>query len=168
MSASTVQDGERQKRSVFRCLRIAFSAGCGVLCLMLIALWVRSYWWTDTLIGPFPVGYDFNLASIQGQFGLAVSPHGMIDRMQLLSEVYEPPTKGRLFAHPASNPDFGFSFGTQSLGFIVVAPAWFMMLICGIIAIAPWLPWRFSLRTVLIATTVIAVGLGLIVWTARN
>ena len=35
----------------------------------------------------------------------------------------------------------------------------------------PWLPWmpgRFSLRTLLIATTLVAVVLGLIVWLRRT
>src|SRR5688572_586498 len=32
-----------------RKLRIAFSAVCGVLCLMLIVLWVRSYSWFDSM-----------------------------------------------------------------------------------------------------------------------
>ncbi len=30
-----------------RLLRIAFSAVCGIVCLLLIALSVRSYWWFD-------------------------------------------------------------------------------------------------------------------------
>src|SRR5918995_3829478 len=28
-------------------LRIAWSVGWGLLCLLLIVLWVRSYWWND-------------------------------------------------------------------------------------------------------------------------
>jgi len=32
------------------------------------------------------------------------------------------------------------------------------------IGIGPWLRWRFSLRTLLITTTLVAVVLGLIVW----
>jgi hypothetical protein len=35
---------------------------------------------------------------------------------------------------------------------------------------APWLRqlgWRFSLRTLLIATTLVAIGLGLIVWATK-
>jgi hypothetical protein len=31
-------------------------------------------------------------------------------------------------------------------------------------AIAPWLRWRFKLRALLIATTLVAVVLGLFVW----
>jgi hypothetical protein len=33
----------------YRKLRIAWSVGCGIVCLLLIALWVRSYWWSDEL-----------------------------------------------------------------------------------------------------------------------
>jgi hypothetical protein len=36
----------------YRKLRIAWSVGWGVLCLLLVALWVRSYWWRDTYSGP--------------------------------------------------------------------------------------------------------------------
>src|SRR5688500_7945556 len=32
-----------------RKLRIVFSVVCGIPCALLIALWGRSYWWTDQL-----------------------------------------------------------------------------------------------------------------------
>jgi hypothetical protein len=35
------------------------------------------------------------------------------------------------------------------------------------LAIAPWLSSRFSLRTLLIATTLVAVALGLVVWAIK-
>src|SRR5262245_49963380 len=34
----------------FRKLRIAWSVFWGVACLLLIVLWVRSYWWNDLLL----------------------------------------------------------------------------------------------------------------------
>ena len=43
---------------------------------------------------------------------------------------------------------------------------WFPILICLGIAAAPWvnrIGWRFSLRTLLIATTLVAIVLGLVV-----
>src|SRR3954447_21045285 len=49
-------------------------------------------------------------------------------------------------------------------------PYWFPLLISIAFAAAPWLrelKLRFSLRTLLVATTLIAVVLGLIVWAAR-
>src|SRR3954451_11071314 len=36
----------------FRKLRIAWSAACGIACVLLIVLWVRSYWCCYTVIVP--------------------------------------------------------------------------------------------------------------------
>ena len=33
----------------YRKLRIAFSVTCGIACVLLVVLWVRSYWWVDLL-----------------------------------------------------------------------------------------------------------------------
>ena len=41
---------------------------------------------------------------------------------------------------------------------------WLPALLFAAVAAIPWLRWRFSLRTLLIATTLVAVVLGLIVW----
>jgi hypothetical protein len=46
-------------------------------------------------------------------------------------------------------------------------PHWIVVIVSGAVAIMPWLRWRFSLRTLLIATTVVAVVLGLIVYVSR-
>jgi hypothetical protein len=45
-------------------------------------------------------------------------------------------------------------------------PDWVVAGLCVAISFVPWLPWprQFSLRALLIATTFIAVALGLVVW----
>ena len=48
-----------------------------------------------------------------------------------------------------------------SLGWPVAAAAM-------ILAVLPWIPRRFSLRALLILMTLVAVGLGLCAWMARN
>jgi hypothetical protein len=58
---------------------------------------------------------------------------------------------------------FYVSQGRLGFGF----PHWFLALTTGAIATIPWKPWKFSLRTLLIATTLVAVVLGLIVWHSR-
>src|SRR5262245_46484708 len=35
------------RQRLFRTLRIAWSVAFGILCLLLIVLWVRSYWWLN-------------------------------------------------------------------------------------------------------------------------
>jgi hypothetical protein len=60
-------------------------------------------------------------------------------------------------------------------GSTLVPPSrWIVPMLIGfpLIAAIPWIPWirwscRFSLRTLLIAMTLVAVALGLIMWTAR-
>ena len=47
-------------------------------------------------------------------------------------------------------------------------PHWLPVFVTATIAALSWLPWRFSLRTLLIVTTLVAVVLGLIVYAVRN
>ena len=44
---------------------------------------------------------------------------------------------------------------------------WQPILPAAVLMVVPWLPYRFSLRTLLIATTLIAVLLGLIMWAKK-
>jgi hypothetical protein len=50
----------------------------------------------------------------------------------------------------------------------VYVPHCFAAFLVAMFAALPWLRWRFSLRTLLIATTLIAVVLGLVVYAASN
>ena len=47
-------------------------------------------------------------------------------------------------------------------------PHWFVGIGMIGVAAAPWFRWRFTLRTLLIATTLVAVALGLIVYVVRQ
>jgi hypothetical protein len=59
-----------------------------------------------------------------------------------------------------------FNFGRLRGGFYV--PHWTLALIACLLAAASWLPGRFSLRTLLIATTLVAISLGLVAWALRK
>ena len=50
---------------------------------------------------------------------------------------------------------------------VIRVPYWFLLVGSSLMAAVPWLPWRFTLRTLLIATTLVAVVLGLIVYATR-
>ena len=59
--------------------------------------------------------------------------------------------------------------GTVLLG---ITPTWFALAVFGAICVAPWtiatrFSWRFSLRTLLIAITLLGVGLGTIIVLSR-
>ena len=77
--------------------------------------------------------------------------------------------------HPADSPG-GFGEGYEIMWdglkySIVVVPAFFIFVISGlcwfVAAITDYGSWRFSLRTLLIATTLVAILLGLIAWAAK-
>src|SRR6478752_6350469 len=55
---------------LFRGLRIAWSVGFGILCLLLVSLWVRSYTTVDQLHLPFGGSECFTVASKKGALAL--------------------------------------------------------------------------------------------------
>lgn len=66
-------------------------------------------------------------------------------------------------------PWFDWSFQTTSSE--ISAPSWLLVILMASIATIPWirhLTWQFSLHTLLIATTLVAVVLGLAVYVARK
>jgi hypothetical protein len=148
---------------LLRYLRIAFSAICGILCLLMIAWWVRSYWWADdAFLKLTPSEYVqvhdgdgrmciwFEHKPIKGWFDLSSDPiavHTLPDadnRVPWL-DVHSWPTFTRVYtAH------------------------WFLTVIAGAFAVLPWCPRRFSLRGLLIAMTIMAVISGAIVWMDKN
>ncbi len=63
----------------------------------------------------------------------------------------------------------GFRVGDGVLRSEIVVPHWFLVLLSAAFAAAPWIRWsnRFSLRALLIGTTIVAVLLGAIVYAIR-
>jgi hypothetical protein len=150
----------------YRKLRIAFSAVCGVLFLLLIALWVRSYWRYDFVYVNNPEPWDIELTSIDGVFG--ASNYVSIQRWDWLS--LDAPE-----LIPPGSDEFSdqlrvwnFSWYEMGGAQFVTVPYWFVVVSTIAVGSLPWLCLRFSLRTLLIATMVIAVVLGLAIYAARN
>jgi hypothetical protein len=146
----------------FRKLRIAWSVGWGILAVLLTVLWVRSYWRVDFM----RLGEDRVCMSIDGS-------------VHTLCVIFGPSFGGTLFSR---DHVFRFNLGTPKYSLLgvgydpfeygtwAVVPHWFLVLLfatIGTYAFTPWLHWHFSLRTLLIATTLLAVVLGVAVWTAR-
>ena len=141
-------------RTLFYC-RIALSAVCGIACLLLIGLCVRSYWRLDSvrisgksvtsINGRLLTNEVFNLDRTANTHGLRVSTYRTGE----------------------------FSFWTAPIGLLVPVGLgrshyyFFYVLVFAVIGTVSWaplLPKRFSLRTLLVAMTLVALILGLIVW----
>src|SRR3954451_974802 len=146
----------------FRKLRIAWSVGCGVAAVLLIVLWVRSYWIGDSLRLPASE-IRISIFSVKGTLSTSVyrrpirPPQDWEWRSQRVSHMMPVIVPGRSWSYRSDGP-----------GTYLIFPHRFMVLITVVLAAAPWLPWQFSLRTLLIATTLTAVVLGMAVWATRK
>jgi hypothetical protein len=142
----------------FRKLRIAFSIACIVPCVLLVELWVRSYWWSDSAYGYLSSARQFELNSELGSFTVGVWD---CDRHLV------PTVSSYLMTEPSEAAPFGFRMDEspgEGFGYGFYSPYWLAVLLGSGVAAAPWIKWRFSLRTLVLATTLVAVVLGLIVW----
>jgi hypothetical protein len=146
---------------MFRCLLNIASIVCLVLCVALTGMWVRSYWLVDNILissgsrsffivsGWGKAVYELTDASGQSRFDCT-----WISRPQ-------PPN------HPRPSLlsfYFQWHFPAQ-----VGLPYWFVVTVCGLLAMLcrPRWPWRFTLRTLFIAVTFLAVVMGMIAWLDR-
>ena len=161
MPAATTQESQQQKRPMLRYLRIAFSVACGILCLLLIALLVRSYHTRDSLWWPGRA-HAVQINSLSGHIVLFVesrpSPAQFVP-----FKIAHNAIAGR-FKSLFNNNVLGFYFERHPGGLRLDMPHWFFVLTGLLISAIPWFveKWRFSLRMLLIAMTLIAVLLGII------
>jgi hypothetical protein len=151
----------------YRKLRIAWSVGWGVLCLLLIALWVRSYWCRDAILHRTLGSNLFVLSSMRGKlvtYGVASStatPSWELRSGKIIS--------GKYFWADETQYQGVLGFAAKNvLGIqFLSAPHWFFALSTATIAAGSLLlRRRFSLRTLLIGMTVVAMPVAMIAWAA--
>jgi hypothetical protein len=144
----------------YRKLRIAWSAVCGVLCLLLVALWVRSTWYSEECWFPLPNNHGLGFGSSRHCLHIAIQDRTVNPSTYIVG--YACTDQKALLPAENWHTFLGFRAARDADIFTISIPYWFLLLI---FAALPWLPFkRFSLRTLLIATTLVAVVLGLIVW----
>jgi hypothetical protein len=147
-------------RKALRYVRITWTVCCGIACVLLLALWVRSNYRVEQIFVPITRSTYFSAGSMPNAFGFEISNKSPTDTWAWLSMT----AHGWLaIRDPTASPWSGSGFFRISTASIVM-PYWFGALSLAAIATLPWLRWRFTLRTLLIATTLVAVVLGLIVW----
>src|SRR3954454_25406500 len=163
----------------FRKLRIAWSATCLVACGLLIVLWVRSYWRYDWSGGIIVAPTNGKLYGTSGC--LFESANGVV-AVVYVGNVWQSlsylSSLGSSSAEPnlrvikdddAESAYWGFRGKVSPNGvFRGSAPIWFFVVASDTFAALPWFRWRFALRTLLIATTLVAVALGLAVYVGKK
>jgi hypothetical protein len=143
-------------RRFLRYLRIAFSVTCGIACVLMIGLWVRSYWWMDQFGGPLSPTRILLVGSIEGGLLVQCPFHDWGYNWNVKSNSLK--SGGR------SSFRFGNEFRRIPDGFCL--PHWSLVVLYATLTAVPWIR-RFSLRTLLIATTLVALVLGRIVYVVR-
>jgi hypothetical protein len=147
----------------YRKLRIAWSVGCGILCLLLIALWVRSYWKYDFLDRFNTSRMLTSLESSSGRLRFGLTDYKTVPAFTVKPHAWSLRGYGPERVH-----ENVFSYESNSLQTTVGFPHWLPVLIAALLSVTPWLHWRFSLRTLLIGMTVVAILLGLTLWASRG
>jgi hypothetical protein len=152
-----------ENRMRFRKLRIAFSAACAISCLLMIVFWVRSWdiqdstknWYGDEWKYEIPGQRIFKVLANRGAVRLSTARFIGYWTISV-------PEEDTLV--------LGFGIRNDPPSLCVRIPCWFLVALPAGLAAVPWFRWsnRFSLRTLLIATTLLAVSLGLAVYATRQ
>jgi hypothetical protein len=152
----------------FRKLRIAWSVLSASACVLLMVLWVRSYWYCDTIEGSGPSPAMFDFATVNGNaVFLGVPDFQSVFSVSTWSVVSESIVGVQVEFPAIWLPRYTCLPNMMSE---LQVPCWMVVLLIGGLCIAPWIrrSTRFSLRTLLIATTLVAMVLGLIVYAASK
>lgn len=154
---------DRGRPMKFRSLRIAASFAGATTCVLLAAWWVRSYSRLEVLEGR--VGLDaIQMSSVSGRIAI-----GHVDRSAILGKTYVNEVAGNA-AEWRKGGRFGFAILDDGLVTALIVPYWLPAFLSAAVAVLPWTSqkWHFSVRTLLIAITLVALLLGVLVWTARR
>lgn len=138
---------------------------CFVVCIAVIVLSIRSYYRRDVLHGRISDRDAFAISSMQGRITLysydtpnAVLPWEFRSYVRNERQI-------ATAAELRQQTPHGLGFKKSPAGSIVTAPHWLLVLmsamISGILRIKH--PWRFSIRSLLIAMTFTAIVLGMAV-----
>lgn len=142
-------------------LRVTVTVFCTLACALLLALWVRSFNKSDLLKGHLPGVPQLVVVSDSGKMLVAVHGQEMGNPQALPWRIFHSAPTDSL---PKGNA-LGFLITRPRSGPKILVPQLFMVFLAGILSAAPWIrwSWRFRLRTLLVATTLVAVLLGTLV-----
>ena len=143
---------ERRTLLRFRKVRIAWSVGCGVACVLMLGLWARSYFWNDNLlIGTGQRGSNVVIVSnwgfLQALFNQTITVTGIEYTKQIAW----------------TRTDVGFEWRDDGA---IKVPDLFPIVIALAAGVAPWIRWslRFSLSTILLSMAILAAILGAFIY----
>jgi len=160
-----------------RNLRIAWSLAWGVVAVLLCLLWVRTNYWQDAIFKR-TASQQVLIESAYGRATLTVE-HQSVPFSAITSEWRHSAGPADIQNWPKEGQQFpagmgrGFAYISRTTGFVAIAPYWSLTTFSVVLASLSWVTVlvklrRFSLRTLLIATTIVASMLGLVAWALRR
>jgi hypothetical protein len=142
-----------------RRLRIAASL---LLAALVVALWVRSYWYSESIVTTkTPTAWA--LGTIEGRLISGRFRQGIVNNRREW-QLSRSPSRGESKIRSLS---FGFDYSGNERS--IAVPFWSILAaiaVCWLPASWPSVRLQFSLRALFITTTLIAILLGLFVWLA--
>jgi hypothetical protein len=128
--------------------------------VLLILLWMRTYWWMDGVIGPLSKSTTLVMDSGGGVLGVWINDAASVNVPSQFYSQSRQTMLDKIGSRKIRQPEFGINYHHMELphGLFVLAGA--------MLATLPWVR-RFTLRTLLIATTLVALVLGLVVAVLR-
>jgi hypothetical protein len=155
-------------RRKFRKLRIFWSIVFGMLYLLLVALWVRSNSWTSSAYWIYSNGQAILLSSDNGNIQFLWERNASFgNKTGWFFQQVELPAKFREARARRSWVSNRFLWESGPARVQVFIPYWLPVFLCGLASALPWLRRRYSLRAILIAAAIAAVGLGVIAWAEK-
>jgi hypothetical protein len=150
---------------MLRKLQFAFSAVCGIICVLLMALWVRSYSSYDIVTLGLARGPGYMFGTQNGEL-CAARFRSREGSVSLGWSAWSNVADGKPAWASANLSEFvGVRYKFFPKGaFIVAVPLWFLVMMTAILAAVPWanrIKLRFSLLSLFFVTTLIAAVLGI-------
>jgi hypothetical protein len=149
----------------FRKLRTASSTLCGLAALLLIVFWLRSYSQLDYC--KVPIG-ALHIHTIKGKiifFALPQRPDWKFGSVPMQYVAHHPVLSSPYSGWPTPG---GFTINEEPPAAHIHLPFLAATLAMAFFGTIVWIPVRFSLRTLLFATTLVAVSLGSVTWSIHR
>jgi hypothetical protein len=133
-----------------------------ILCLLLIALWMRSYWWSDSRGWVFSNQHAVVIESIAGRCLFSFGPPSAMGPTPTIFTAEVQSRFNHLYID-LNGPKLALRHHQYAGVTLFSIPYSLAVILSSCASIAPWFRWRFSLRTLFIAMTLVAIVLGVIV-----
>ena len=154
----------------YRKLRIEWSVACVVACTLTVAFWVRSYRTVDIVCCHIPFANLVAVDSLFGELHIASDYTKPSSPWKWDSESLVNENRARAYRDDPMNESpnrIGLGFTHPRTYTIFSTPYWLLALLASLFGIVPWMryiKWRFTLRMLLFATTLVGLTLGVYVY----